>query len=91
MMDQPTVVRVEYWFHNLSKWSWDESELQTQNLRDYMSSLVRPGRDWYRGGGEILLQNPEKYVRAMEKRGDIARVVDVDTGEVLYTEGADLI
>jgi hypothetical protein len=35
--------------------------------------------------------NPAVYVQKLAKRGVIARAVEVDTGETVYGEGADLL
>lgn len=48
-------------------------------------------QDWAVGHAGINLMNPAAYVQKLAKRGTIARAVEVDTGEVVYGEGADLL
>lgn len=47
--------------------------------------------DWDIGHAGINLMNPERYVRMLGKRGIIARAVDIETNEVVYGEGGDLL
>ena len=47
--------------------------------------------DWTVGHGGINLMNPAKYVHSLKSRGVIARAVDIDTGDMVYGEGADLL
>ena len=47
--------------------------------------------DWTVGHAGINLMNPATYVQKLAKRGTIARAVEVDTGETVYGEGADLL
>lgn len=46
---------------------------------------------WETGHAGINLMNPEAYVRKLAKKGTIARAIDVDTGDVVYGEGGDLL
>jgi len=46
---------------------------------------------WGTGHAGINLMNPAVYVQKLAKRGVIARAVEVDTGETVYGEGADLL
>lgn len=46
---------------------------------------------WGTGHAGLRLMNPALYVQKLGVRGTIARVVNIDTGEVVYSEGADLL
>ncbi len=46
---------------------------------------------WGMGHAGINLLNPAVYVQKLTARGVVARAVEVDTGEVVYSEGADLL
>lgn len=46
---------------------------------------------WETGHAGINLMNPALYVQKLSKRGVVARAVEVDTGETVYGEGADLL
>jgi hypothetical protein len=48
-------------------------------------------QDWYTGHAGINLMNPAAYALKLGKNGCLARIVCVDTGEVAYSEGADLL
>jgi hypothetical protein len=47
--------------------------------------------DWKVGHAGTRLVNPALYVQKLSKRGVVARLVDKDTGEIVYGEGADLL
>lgn len=47
--------------------------------------------EWVVGHAGINLINPAEYVRKLGLRGNIARVVEVDTEEIAYGPGADLL
>lgn len=47
--------------------------------------------DWGPGHAGIGLRNPEKYVAALQKKGILARVTDLDSGEVIYAQGGELL
>ena len=46
---------------------------------------------WSVGHAGINLMDPAAYVVKLAKRGVVARAVLVNTGEILYTEGGDLL
>lgn len=46
---------------------------------------------WGVGHSGLRLMNPAAYMKKLSVRGAIARAVDPDTDEVIYTEGADLL
>ncbi len=46
---------------------------------------------WYVGHAGINLMNPALYVQKLAKNGTLARAVDKDTGETVYSPGADLL
>lgn len=49
-------------------------------------------QDWSVGHHGTNLMNPQKYVQKVMDGGKaIPRAIDVDTGEVFYPEGADLL
>lgn len=48
-------------------------------------------QDWYKGHGGINLMNPELYAKKLGQNGHLARIVVVETGEMFYSEGADLL
>lgn len=48
-------------------------------------------QDWTVGHAGTNLLNPQRYVTKLGERGTIARIVEVDTGNVVYSEGADLL
>lgn len=48
-------------------------------------------RSWECGHAGINLMNPAAYVQKLLKRQVLARAVEVDTGETVYGEGADLL
>lgn len=47
--------------------------------------------DWAVGHAGINLMDPALYVQKLSARGIVARAVDKDTGEIVYTEGGDLL
>ena len=47
--------------------------------------------DWWVGHAGINLLNPEEYIKGVNAKGGIARAVVVDTGEIIYAEGGDLL
>lgn len=47
--------------------------------------------NWEVGHNGINLINPAKYIEKLANRGTIARAVLVDTGEILYADGGDLL
>lgn len=47
--------------------------------------------DWEVGHAGINLMNPAAYVKKLGEREVVARAIDKDTGEIVYTEGADLL
>ena len=47
--------------------------------------------DWQVGHSGINLMNPARYVQELTKRDIIARAVNKETGEVVYSEGGDLL
>lgn len=47
--------------------------------------------DWAVGHAGINLMDPAHYVQKLAYRGTIARAVEIDTGEVVYGEGGDLL
>jgi len=46
---------------------------------------------WEKGHAGISLMNPAVYVQKLSARGVLARAVDKETDEVVYSEGADLL
>jgi len=48
-------------------------------------------QDWYTGHAGINLMNPAAYALKLGKNGHLARIVSIDSGEVAYSEGADLL
>lgn len=46
---------------------------------------------WVVGHAAMNLMNPTVYVQKLAKNGHIARAVDKDTGQTVYSEGADLL
>ena len=48
--------------------------------------------DWWVGHAGINLLNPQKYIDGVNSKGKmVARAVIVDTGEVIYSDGGDLL
>ena len=47
--------------------------------------------DWYVGHAGINLMNPALYAKKLGQRGCLARITSVDSGEVAYSDGADLL
>lgn len=47
--------------------------------------------EWWVGHGGINLINPQKYIQKVTNTGRVARAVVVDTGEVIYPDGGDLL
>lgn len=47
--------------------------------------------NWEVGHAGINLLDPAAYVEKLAKRGTIARAVEVDTGNIVYGSGADLL
>ncbi len=48
-------------------------------------------QDWQRGHAGISLMNPALYALKLGKNGHLARIIEIDTGETVYSEGADLL
>jgi hypothetical protein len=46
---------------------------------------------WGVGHHGINLMDPALYVQKLGKNGTVARAIDLDTGETVYSEGADLL
>lgn len=55
---------------------------------EYWSPL---SADWEVGHAGINLMDPATYVKKLAKRGTLARAVVVDTGEIVYSEGGELL
>lgn len=47
--------------------------------------------DWHVGHSAINLMKPATYVQKLATRGVIARAINKDTGEEIYSEGGDLL
>lgn len=47
--------------------------------------------DWWVGHAGINLIDPQKYIEGVNAKGRIARAVVVDTGEIIYADGGDLL
>lgn len=76
MIDRPTFVRIEYFNPNTAEWQRGHAGINLMNPAAYIAKLGKPQRN--RQG-------------VMTKPGAVARAVDPDTGEIEYTEGADLL
>lgn len=46
---------------------------------------------WEVGHAGINLMNPAAYVKKLSARGTVARAVDKDTGEIVYSDGGELL
>lgn len=46
---------------------------------------------WETGHAGLRLMNPTTYIQKLAKNEVIARAVDLETGEIVYGEGADLL
>lgn len=51
---------------------------------EYWNSMTA---SWETGHAGIQLMKPDTYVQKLAKRGVLARAVDKDTGEVVYSHG----
>ena len=47
--------------------------------------------DWVEGHSGINLMDPAAYVKKLAARGTLARAVDNNTGETVYSDGGDLL
>lgn len=48
-------------------------------------------REWWVGAAGINLIDPKAYIQGVTDKGRIARAVIVDTGEIIYPDGGDLL
>lgn len=48
-------------------------------------------QEWAVGHAGINLLNPAAYIQKLAERGTVARAVDTSTGEIIYTDGGDLL
>ena len=48
-------------------------------------------QDWTVGHAGVNLMNPALYAKKLGERGQLARIIEVDTGAMVYSEGADLL
>lgn len=48
-------------------------------------------QNWEAGHSGINLMNPAKYIGKLAEQGFVARAVDKETGEIVYTDGGDLL
>lgn len=46
---------------------------------------------WWVGAAGYNLMNPAAYAKKLGANGHITRITDKETGEVVYSEGADLL
>lgn len=47
--------------------------------------------DWKVGHSGVNLLNPAKYVKKLGENGHIARLIETETGNILYGPGAELL
>lgn len=55
---------------------------------EYWNPLTQ---QWEVGHSGINLMNPEVYIQKLSKQGTVARAVDIDTGDIVYTDGGELL
>ena len=55
---------------------------------EYWNPLTQ---DWETGHHGIRLVDPAKYVKKLAKREVIARAVDIETGDIVYSDGGELL
>lgn len=47
--------------------------------------------DWAVGHAGTELKDPSEYLRKLTKRRVVARALDLDSGEIFYTDGSNLL